>query len=337
MHNHGSFFSGGVPVFETIDLISNQTLGEGAATALGDAAAVLLRGNGQVTVGRTIPEAVMMAIYLEEAAQVLFGAMQVGTPQFLPREAAGSRQQEALPPPDMERAWNFFKRPGGDVATASERRTGASREDTLITIAEEMVLLMLDYDSGRNNTRLRSRFRRKALSGAVLMDLALENRIDTDKHDLFVIDPTPSAEPASARVLARIAAEKETRPIHDWVELFAQDYATLHLMLTDRLVQRRILLRQRGGRLWFLGLRDVTDGGKPVRDVRQRIAAVLLSHELPDPRDAMIISLAEACALWPGLLDETAVARIEHRIAQIARMDFIGQWVAHAIQEHLDW
>ena len=51
----------------------------------------------------------MMAIYLEEAAQVLYGAMQVGTPRLLPREAAGSRQKEALPPPDMERAWNFFK------------------------------------------------------------------------------------------------------------------------------------------------------------------------------------------------------------------------------------
>ena len=109
VHNHGSFFSGGVPVFRTIDLISTRELGEGAAAALGDAAAVLLQGNGQATVGRTIPEAVMMAIYLEEAAQVLYGAMQVGTPRFLPREAAGSRRKEALPPPDMERAWNFFK------------------------------------------------------------------------------------------------------------------------------------------------------------------------------------------------------------------------------------
>ena len=109
VHNHGSFFSGGVPVFRTIDLISTRELGEDAATALGDAAAVLLQGNGQATVGRTIPEAVMMAIYLEEAAQVLYGAMQVGTPRFLPGDAAGSRQREALPPPDMERAWNFFK------------------------------------------------------------------------------------------------------------------------------------------------------------------------------------------------------------------------------------
>ena len=61
VHNHGSFFSGGVPVHRTIDLISTRELGEGAPRA-GDAAAVLLQGNGQVTVGRTIPEAVMMAI-----------------------------------------------------------------------------------------------------------------------------------------------------------------------------------------------------------------------------------------------------------------------------------
>ncbi len=89
----------------------------------------------------------------------------------------------------------------------------------MITIADEMALLMLDYDSGLNNNRLRSRYRRKAISGAVLMDLAIENRIDTDKHYLYVLDPAPSAEPASARVLARIVEEQETRSIHDptWI------------------------------------------------------------------------------------------------------------------------
>ena len=80
VHNHGSFFSGGVPVFFKPDLISNETLGAEVAEALGDRPAMLLRGNGQVTVGRTLPEAVMMAIYLEEAAQILYGALQIGTP-----------------------------------------------------------------------------------------------------------------------------------------------------------------------------------------------------------------------------------------------------------------
>ena len=110
VHNHGSFFAGGVPVFHKPDLITTQKLGEEVVQALRDGPAVLLRGNGQVTVGRTIPEAVMMAIYLEEAAEILYGALQIGKPIPLTPDESAKRQVEALPPVDMERAWNFFKK-----------------------------------------------------------------------------------------------------------------------------------------------------------------------------------------------------------------------------------
>ena len=109
VHNHGSFFAGGVPVFFPPDLISTVELGEQVASTMGDQPAVLLRGNGQVTVGRTVPEAVMMAIYLEEAAEILHGALQIGTPIPLTIDEAAKRQVEALPPVDLERAWNYFK------------------------------------------------------------------------------------------------------------------------------------------------------------------------------------------------------------------------------------
>jgi L-ribulose-5-phosphate 4-epimerase len=109
VHNHGSFFAGGVPVFSTPDLITTAKLGGEVTQVLGDKPAVLLRGNGQVTVGRTIPEAVLMAIYLEEAAQVLYGALQIGAPIPLTPDESKQRQIEALPPVDLERAWNFFK------------------------------------------------------------------------------------------------------------------------------------------------------------------------------------------------------------------------------------
>jgi L-ribulose-5-phosphate 4-epimerase len=109
VHNHGSFFTGGVPVFHKPDLITTRKLGEEVAQALSDKPAILLRGNGQVAVGRTIPEAVMMAIYLEEAAEMLYGALQIGTPIPLTSTESAQRQVEALPPADLERAWNFFK------------------------------------------------------------------------------------------------------------------------------------------------------------------------------------------------------------------------------------
>jgi L-ribulose-5-phosphate 4-epimerase len=109
VHNHGSFFHGGVPVLAKTPLISTQKLGEEVVAALGQNPAILLRGNGQVTVGRTIPEAVMMAIYLEEAADMLYGALQIGQPIFLGTDESGLGKKETLPPVDVERAWNYYK------------------------------------------------------------------------------------------------------------------------------------------------------------------------------------------------------------------------------------
>jgi len=110
VHNHGSFFAGGVPIYNPPDLITTPELGAEVAKTFGDGPAVLLRGNGQVTVGRTVPEAVMMAIYLEEAAEILYGALQIGKPVPLTLDESKQRQAEALPPVDLERAWNYFKK-----------------------------------------------------------------------------------------------------------------------------------------------------------------------------------------------------------------------------------
>jgi HCOMODA/2-hydroxy-3-carboxy-muconic semialdehyde decarboxylase len=108
VHNHGSFFAGGSGVSPP-RLDYDARIGGGGGRTLGDNPAVLLRGNGQVTVGRTISEAVMMAIYLEEAAEIYYGALQIGTPIPLTGDESAQRRVEALPPVDLARAWNFFK------------------------------------------------------------------------------------------------------------------------------------------------------------------------------------------------------------------------------------
>lgn len=110
VHNHGCFFFGGVPVFAKSDLISTAELADEMLEVLGDRPAVLLRGNGQVVVGQTVPEAVMMAIYLEETADIYYAALQIGAPIVLSFEECQSRRRETLPAIDLKRGWEFFKR-----------------------------------------------------------------------------------------------------------------------------------------------------------------------------------------------------------------------------------
>jgi hypothetical protein len=101
-------------------------LGNEVSRALGNNPAILLRGNGQVTVGRTVPEAVMMAIYLDEAAEILFGALQIGTPIPLTSGESKQRQIEAFPPIDLARAWDFLK-------TGSRKNNGCVLKEKLTT------------------------------------------------------------------------------------------------------------------------------------------------------------------------------------------------------------
>ena len=57
-----------------------------------------------------------------------------------------------------------------------------------------------------------------ALGGGVLMDLALENRIDTDLDNLILVDDTPLGDSLLDPTLAEIAAAEDKRDARFWVE-----------------------------------------------------------------------------------------------------------------------
>ena len=60
----------------------------------------------------------------------------------------------------------------------------------MLRLVEEIILLMLNDDDGRF-VRVPSWSIEYAIAGGVLMDLAMENRIDTDLEHLILEDSTP--------------------------------------------------------------------------------------------------------------------------------------------------
>ncbi len=204
----------------------------------------------------------------------------------------------------------------------------------MLTITEEIHLLVLDYDTGWPNPELPRRAIDIALGGALLMDLALNDRIDTDVGKLFVVNRDPVGEPVLDWALAQINVEDDTRSTDHWVRVFAAERDNLEALLTDMLVERGLVFRGVNEQLWFIGLDGDTDiDGKPFREVKKRIASVPDSDEIPDPRDIMIISLADTCGLCRGLIDASELARLTPKITQIARLDLIGQAVARVMDE----
>lgn len=203
----------------------------------------------------------------------------------------------------------------------------------MLRFAEEIMLLILDDISGEF-ARVPEWSLSCALAGAVLMDLALENRIDTDPERLFLIDPTPVGDDLLDRVLVSIAQSPETYDARYWVQDTAEHASRIRLRALERLVERGILEHRKQRFLWvFHSRRYPTVDGKADREVKLRMMSALFSDEIPAPRDIAIVGIADTCGIFKELLSKRELELATERIAQVRKMDLIGRAISWAVQD----
>ena len=203
----------------------------------------------------------------------------------------------------------------------------------MLRFAEELMLLILDDENGRF-ARVPDRLMRYALAGGVLMDLALENRIDTDLQNLILVDSTPVGDSLLDPTLADIAEADDTRDARFWVERTALRADTLREEALNRLVEKGILRREEDRFMWvFQSRRYPIIDNTAEREVKLRIMEVLFSDQIPDPRDVVIIGLAHACDIFNQILSARELARVSDRIDQVRKLDLIGQAMSQAITD----
>lgn len=207
----------------------------------------------------------------------------------------------------------------------------------MLRFAEELLLFLIDGDSG-SLALVPERDLNHALAGAVLMDLAHENRIDTDLQQLTVVDSAPLGDDVLDPVLARLAENPETACAEYWVRHFAQDGERIRASSLQRLVEAGIIRSADEGAIETTtkvarAKRYPTVGGKAEQEVRLRIMGVLFSDDVPGPRDVVIICLADACGVFKGMLAKAEFEEARERIDTVRRLDLIGQAVTRAVRE----
>jgi Golgi phosphoprotein 3 len=206
----------------------------------------------------------------------------------------------------------------------------------MLSFPEEIVLLLLDETRGEFVPLPESVFA-IVMGGAALMDLALRNRVDTDLEKLMLVDRTPLGDDILDDVLAGLAGicgkQSEaaiSEALYD-AALDAEDYRAKALRT---LIAHGILREENGRHLWVFRTRryPVIDDSEQ-QEVRARLRQVLLSDDIPDPRDIVLICLIDACALMGFVLGESELEAATPRIEQLRKMDLIGQAVTRAASE----
>jgi HCOMODA/2-hydroxy-3-carboxy-muconic semialdehyde decarboxylase len=107
-HGFGSYFAPRVGFWDDVQLIRDDARAEGAIAAMGESAGLMMRGNGAVTAGQNLEEAVVLAWYLEDACRVELSALSaglVGAPTIAPEEAAQRATRAGF---IFERMWDYL-------------------------------------------------------------------------------------------------------------------------------------------------------------------------------------------------------------------------------------
>jgi Golgi phosphoprotein 3 len=207
----------------------------------------------------------------------------------------------------------------------------------MLSFVEEILLLLHDEASG-DLVDLPHAVFTLVIGGAALMDLAIHNRIDTDLDHLMVVDRTPLGDDILNDALGRIAKVEATsggqiditEALYE-AATYAETYRPLAL---KRLIARGILKEENGRHLWvFRSRRYPLIDNTEQQEVRTRLRQILLSDEIPDPRDIVLICLVDACALMRFVLNDEELTATVARVQQLRKMDLIGQAVTKSASE----
>lgn len=203
----------------------------------------------------------------------------------------------------------------------------------MLTFAEEILLLALDDQQGVIKPLPVSAME-YALSGAVLMDLALANRIDTDLKQLRVVDNAPTGDLILDEALKILQAQPAPQTTTHWLSYLAGQAKDLQDRVLRRLVEKGILKLENRKILWVFQVRryPLLDN-REVKEVKTRLRELIMSNEIPDAREAVLVSLVNACRLFDEIFSEAELDKYRSRIAALAKLDLIGQEVARSIHE----
>ncbi|MBC2595529.1 GPP34 family phosphoprotein [Ruficoccus amylovorans] len=203
----------------------------------------------------------------------------------------------------------------------------------MLRFAEEIVLLALNDETGKISRNVPEQSLECAIAGALLMELDFMKRIEADPQNIVLAKSDPTGDPLLDETVSLLGKVGQATPIVKVLARLMVKADEFESRLLASLIHKGILKEQNKSFLWMKGERTYPMiDGREESEVRTRIRMIILTNTLPDPRDVAIISLMEACRLYRTVFLNEELGQCRKRIAQIAKMDFIGQGIARLLQ-----
>jgi len=216
-----------------------------------------------------------------------------------------------------------------------------------MNFAEILFLLALDTKQGIVRPEM-ERSLDYALAGALLMDLAIQNRVDTDmtciRHDpkeesrdpllLRVVGKSPTGDGLLDEALKELQYKSDPRPTREWLTHFSEEGKMIRARVAEQLAASKVLeIKEEKKLIFFKTRRYFLADSNGLDAIKSRMRELVLGDEIPDPREVVLVGIANSCGLFDELLSAEDLARVRPRINALRKLDLIGQAMTQIIRE----
>jgi L-ribulose-5-phosphate 4-epimerase len=101
-------FTGNIPYYTDASLINSKAQGDDVARALGNNPVILMKNHGITVAGRTLEEAVFLAVSFEQSARDHLLASQFGNPSGMNLDAAKALHDQHILPSSVKGCWDYL-------------------------------------------------------------------------------------------------------------------------------------------------------------------------------------------------------------------------------------
>ena len=177
-----------------------------------------------------------------------------------------------------------------------------------------------------------------ATIGAVLADLSLKSRIDTDEETLFLLDATKTGDEVLDLCLAEIASNPDPQKPRYWIERLAVHSEDIIDATLKHLVQLEIMTHHEGGFYttnhcdWYAELQQYPKSETVGKYINSRIEKVIFTDIIPDPKDSLIIGLLSACDIIKFIFDDLEEKQ-EQRVELICKIEQINRVISTTVKQ----
>lgn len=173
-----------------------------------------------------------------------------------------------------------------------------------------------------------------ALAGAVVLELALEERISVTDGRVHVKESTKTGNSILDPFFEKIKTSSKERTLKYWVEQIGNKGESIKKDTLSKLLEGRILEEKEGKFLWiFKFSKYPVHNPTPENQLRKRLNDIVIHGHRPEMKEFMLLNLVQSCGLEREVFGKEQAKTFKKKMKTISSYDHLSGEVNKSIRE----